>query len=488
MSRNLVVFSDGTGNHGRVGHETNVWKLYLALDRTSKGSDSGSPVQLAFYDQGVGTEDWKPLRLAGGAVGWGLTRKVCALYVRLAMNYQPGDKIFLFGFSRGAYTVRLLSGLIGIFGVLDLKRVARPEKRVAIMMKALDDARQPSDMEKLREEIHQLICDEAGSCGHAKVDIEVVGVFDTVDAVGVPSDSLRALLDWLWNYRMPDQRPHPSVKAGYHALSIDDERTTFHPVLWNEGSLPKEQIIEQVWFAGVHANVGGGYPTAGLSAVALDWMMTRAERHGLKFLAGARLAVRAEADVGGRMYDSRSGLKSYYRYGPRLLADQCRAERTKPRIHESVFQRIEESGGEYAPLWIPGDATVVSTEETAPLRDLAGDQAWLLRTEGQDALLKGRSLSGWPRRVNYEVLLFGTLIAFTSRLWGPWVGLPLYLEPLPVLRWLPEAVLFPLKPLLCDWLTFLVALVLLLLALLFKLVLFKLQRRAASYAWSITRG
>ena len=112
--KNLVICSDGTGNSAGKGHGTNVWRTYEALDRSL-----GSPLQLAVYKDGVGTSSFKPTRLLGGAFGFGLARNVKELYAWLALHYTPGDRIYLFGFSRGAFTVRCLSGLITNFGLVD---------------------------------------------------------------------------------------------------------------------------------------------------------------------------------------------------------------------------------------------------------------------------------------------------------------------------------------------------------------------------------
>ena len=116
--KNIVLCSDGTGNSGGKGQGTNVWRIFKAVDRHGHLADPDAVRQLAFYDDGVGSEDFKLFRALGGAFGWGLGRNICQLYYQLAESYDPGDQIYLFGFSRGAYTVRLLAGMIVQCGVL----------------------------------------------------------------------------------------------------------------------------------------------------------------------------------------------------------------------------------------------------------------------------------------------------------------------------------------------------------------------------------
>src|SRR5512139_3292800 len=123
MAKNIVICSDGTGNSTIKGRGTNVFKLFEAVDVNGHQRDARLTPQVTFYDDGVGTENFKPLQLAGGAFGWGLSRNVRQLYKELARVYDPGDNIFLFGFSRGAFTVRSLVGLIATCGLVDPRRV-----------------------------------------------------------------------------------------------------------------------------------------------------------------------------------------------------------------------------------------------------------------------------------------------------------------------------------------------------------------------------
>jgi uncharacterized protein (DUF2235 family) len=239
-SRNLIACSDGTGNAGGKSRGTNVWRIFNAVENRD------APVeQIAFYDDGVGTEDWKPARLLGGAFGWGFTRNLIDLYSFLALNYRSGDRIYLFGFSRGAFTVRTLAGIITKCGMLDREHLLDerdPGKVVRQLVRAyrrLAAGFTDASLAALQKRYPELT---------QPVQIEVVGVFDTVDAVGVPIAELRRPLDWLTRqvfrrrlYGFSDRILSPQVRCGCQALSIDDERKTFHPNVWEDGARPAVQ-------------------------------------------------------------------------------------------------------------------------------------------------------------------------------------------------------------------------------------------------------
>ena len=317
MAKNIVLCSDGTGNTPGKGRGTNVWKLYLAVDRHDHEENPARPRQIAFYDDGVGTEGIRFFRILGGAFGLGLSRNIRQLYAHLVLNYEPGDKVFLFGFSRGAFTVRSLAGMICQCGLL--KRddyLGKSIKERNKLLKRILRAYRSEDKDagkNIREAL-----------GLRSIEIEFIGVWDTVDAVGMPFDDLKAV-DRIWRkvfgvrlWGFHDQVLSSKVKRGCQALAIDDERRTFHPNVWE----PREGI-EQVWFAGVHSNVGGGYPKEGLSNVALYWMFLQAKEAGLRFLPYCIHAAHDQANVHAKLYDSRVGLAAYYRYKPRNIEALC---------------------------------------------------------------------------------------------------------------------------------------------------------------------
>ena len=375
MPKKIVLLSDGTGNSAGRLFKTNVWRLYDALDLSGGG-------QVASYNDGVGTSSFKPLAILGGAVGWGLKRNVLDLYSFLCRNYEPGDDIYAFGFSRGAFTIRVLVGLIVRQGLVpfttepQLGRDAREAYR---------SYRRQRYRSRLRVEApFRFARDTAIRAGSAlrgrgsarapeprRVKIRFLGLWDTVDAYGLPVDELqRAWDNYFWPLSIPDRELSPIVTRACHAVSLDDERNTFHPVLWDERDEPlvahlDQERISQVWFAGVHSNIGGGYPDDALSNVTLDWMMGEADRNGLRFKTGARRAVRAAIDGRGRIYDSRHGLSGYYRYNPRKI-EKLANDRfdgvsiPRPKIHESALERIRSGTDGYAPIVLPGRYAVVT--------------------------------------------------------------------------------------------------------------------------------
>ena len=360
MPKNIVICSDGTGNSGGKTRGTNVWRIFNAVDR----HNATGREQMTYYDDGVGTDNLRWLKLLGGAFGWGLSRNIRQAYTFLVMNYEEGDDIYLFGFSRGAFTVRSLAGMISRCGLLSRK----------VLLAA--DRRQRATLLRRILWAYRRIHEDAGSAIREElklreVPIRFVGVWDTVDAVGMPLDWMRDLLDakvwrrWLgirfWGFY--DKELSRKVWYAYQALALDDERKTFHPNVWEprecevwvpdrgwRGDRPPgdtKQVMEQVWFAGAHSNVGGGYPKDSLSLVPLDWMMAKAHLCGLRFGDGFRKQYQHDADPHGKLYDSRAGLGAYYRYAPRVLKKENKEER--PVIHDSVIERIERATEYYAP-------------------------------------------------------------------------------------------------------------------------------------------
>ncbi len=385
MAKNIVVCMDGTGNYGAKARGTNVWRIYNAVDRHNKNCE-----QIVYYDDGVGTENLRLLRLIAGAFGFGLSRKIRDAYTFLVMNHKDGDQIFLFGFSRGAFAVRSLASMICRCGLLERNAFLESPRRIRqrTLMRVLAAYRSEKrisrdEREDETETANIRRCLGVGDLPMRTVPIEFLGVWDTVDAVGGTFGGL-SLLDgvsrWLFGKRwwgFHDLDPHPDIRHAYQALALDDERRTFHPKVWSRSNnglaeMPASpageaskavtgQVVEQVWFAGVHSNVGGGYPKDALSLVPLLWMMCRAQDCGLRFVKRLWKEFTDEADAHGRMYDSRAGLRWFYRYGRREL--HCQPE--LPAIHESVFQRIERGTEFYGPKLIDNDGYVVVLDDFA---------------------------------------------------------------------------------------------------------------------------
>lgn len=355
MPKNIILCSDGTGNTAIKNRGTNVFKMFESIDLNGHRKDPNLDPQVAFYDDGVGTESFLPLKLLGGAFGFGLAENVRNLYMDLVRVYDPGDRIYLFGFSRGAFTVRTVAGLIAKCGVLDRNKLPATNALRAGVRKAystyrksyrtplgqlLHDRRKDDDDIQSFKNAHSLAGD---------VRIRFIGVWDTVDAVGGPFRSADVINAVFHRFKFPDHRLSDKVDRAVHALSIDEERADFAPVLWEANP-----NIEQVWFAGVHSNVGGGYPKQGMSLVTLDWMMQKASDNGVRILADDRKYYAEHGNVHDKLYNPRAGLGAFYRSKPRDMQRLCEEQKAAllPSVHLSVFERIAHGTDGYAPATI----------------------------------------------------------------------------------------------------------------------------------------
>ncbi|MFM2411646.1 MAG: hypothetical protein RL481_2474, partial [Pseudomonadota bacterium] len=380
--RTIALFSDGTGNSSAKLQKTNVWRLYEALDLgypsahcRDDGIDNSDNVQIAYYDDGVGTSAFKLLAMLGGVFGFGLARNICDIYKFLCRNYREDDPIFAFGFSRGAYTIRLLVGMIAQFGVVDYRNerdldfdardlwseyrrqlhtnnmasdlvvcAARALRRKVIGLKRAVFRQRPyaAGLKELRARhgqlpppsflrewwTHWFLSEEEREATKLKPmgpDIAFVGVWDTVAAYGGPFIEItRALDEWLWPLTMSNYRLSPKVQRARHALAIDDKRDAFLPLLWDEtgeeDAQSKNPRLQQTWFAGMHSDVGGGYSDESLSFVSLYWMIEHAEESGLRILPEYRERIKQFRNVYGPLHNSRGGGGSLYRYQPRYIA------------------------------------------------------------------------------------------------------------------------------------------------------------------------
>jgi uncharacterized protein (DUF2235 family) len=397
MGRKIILLSDGTGNSSAKVWRTNVWRTFEALDLS--GND-----QVAFYDDGVGTSSFKPMAVLGGAFGLGLRRNVIALYKFACRNYRNADdELFGFGFSRGAFTIRIVMGLIDSQGLVK----ADNETELHSLASAAYRAYRRDRYHNLKFEApYQWIRNKFGpqyppQGVRRNVKVRFVGVWDTVAAYGMPVDEMsRGIHQYLWPLELPNNRLSASIERACQALALDEERTTFHPQLWDEppGTTAatdptgrrfiKDEHISQVWFPGVHTNVGGGYPDDALAYIPFVWMITEAKRCGLKFKSDYadlppspdrmiadpdtfKNAI-SKRDKDGKIYDPRKGLGGYYRYGPRKLVPFLYPEVRKEeddevgvgiaKIHESVFRRIDNHAHAYAPLGLPPYYRVVKED------------------------------------------------------------------------------------------------------------------------------
>ena len=319
MAKNIVLCSDGTGNKGGSGSDTNVFKMYNAVQVNDL--PDGQRAQVVFYDNGVGTSKLKLKKALGGGLGLGFRQNVRDLYEFLGRNYGPGDDIYLFGFSRGAATVRAFAGMLEHCGLVVKHRpgdVGDIDERT--FQELVDDA--------MKYYVNRARTRKLGFDGGTKVTVEFIGVWDTVAALGAPQ---LPWLHWYLNLVRPhkfyDYEPATCVRSVYHAMAVDDERRTFWPLVWNERGFKGEGVIEQVWFPGTHSNVGGGYPREELAQVTLDWMMQKLQEHwttlqeagstrGLSLKPSSKKEAREDANAFGKLYDSAAGSVSTIAINP----------------------------------------------------------------------------------------------------------------------------------------------------------------------------
>ncbi|MCT9082924.1 DUF2235 domain-containing protein [Streptomyces fulvoviolaceus] len=269
MAKNLVICCDGTWNRADQPNRTNVAKVALAV----RGRSATGMEQRLYYHSGVGTSPGE--RLRGGAFGFGLSRNVIDAYRFLVSTFEPGDLLYLFGFSRGAYTARSLAGLVRNSGIL------RPDSSGRV-----GDA---WDLYRNRTEKPSETASVLFRRAYAyETEIRFMGVWDTVGSLGIPVPApnllrpLAKLVNSRWAFH--DTTLSSWVNGAFHALAVDEKRRAFEPTLWNQqpDAVSKGQELKQVWFTGVHVDIGGGYPDTSLSDLTLRWMTDQAIRYGLE--------------------------------------------------------------------------------------------------------------------------------------------------------------------------------------------------------------
>lgn len=394
--RNLVVCCDGTNNEIGV-LLSNVLKLYRIAEKSER--------QIAYYSPGIGTiampDSWGKWRQKARALfemgtGKGLDRDVLNAYCFLCRHYREGDRIFLFGFSRGAYTVRVVAGLIYLVGLLREHQV----NFASYALKAYKATSEANDF-KVALEFQRVVTPQC-------VPVHFVGVWDTVSSVIVPG---RLPLSKLRLEELPHTAENPGVRAFRHAIAIDEFRRMFRPKRWAE---PQEfhhnphsqaktfpaQDIRQVWFAGCHSDIGGGFveEQSALSKFPLLWMLEQAKDHGLKIRAAmVNHIVRGHERRDARKYEPpnaagpRHSSMTWYWFLLELLPKAARLRewprrrrflrhyipRSEPRfiaegslIHTSVIERMKRIE-RYRPVNLPKSyrvETVTGPVSPAPRR------------------------------------------------------------------------------------------------------------------------
>lgn len=258
MAKRLAVFFDGTWNTPESG--TNVSTVHERI----AGHGSDGLEQRRYYHAGVGTS-WHG-KLIGGAFGYGLSENIRTGYTWLSQNFAPGDEIFVFGFSRGAYTARSLVGLVRKCGVLKSPTDELVQQAYEIYRERNDTADGPEAVAFRAAHSHE-------------TRVRFVGVWDTVGSLGIPMTGLK-LAPFRSYYKFHDTALSKIVDYAYHALAIDEYREDYAPTLWTE-TKPENLEVEQRWFIGAHCNVGGGYKNDPLCRVPARWLQDRAAAAGL---------------------------------------------------------------------------------------------------------------------------------------------------------------------------------------------------------------
>lgn len=264
--KRLIVCCDGTWQHLGSPYPTNVVKIAQAIKRRAKDGVQ----QILFYDEGIGTESFVK-KFWGGAFGWGIDKNIQDAYRFLCLNYAPGDEIYLFGFSRGAYTVRSLAGMIYCSGLMSRANIRKAVSAYGLYRDRHIKPRSP-EAQRFRQ--------ENGSA----VPITVLGCWDTVGALGIP-DQLPGIPinDWInKRYQFHDTVLSPIIHYALHGIAIDELRQAFAVTPMHMSARNSDQILKQVWFAGDHGCVGGGSEVkCGLSDCALQWMIEELAELGL---------------------------------------------------------------------------------------------------------------------------------------------------------------------------------------------------------------
>ena len=443
----ILLFADGTGN-AITTRESNVWRIYQSLDPSAAD-------QISLYIPGVGTSEFKPWAMFDGATGIGVPENVLKLYHFLSWNWSPGDEIYMFGFSRGAFTIRLLIDLIYKEGLQPGSLRSVPTTTEQMHRNALaawksykknDDSRLKNIWVWLRRLGRKSVQPPKG----AHVAITFAGLFDTVEAYGVPIEELRAAIN---TFVTPisfgdDHQISPAVQFVRHALSLDDERTSFHPIRIDQSTQPRSvSRIEEVWFSGVHSDVGGGYPDDAVAYAPLVWMLEEVQRLAPANPGGQGPILKAEALDDFRnaasffapLHDSRSGAAVLYRYDPGTIEAPTIMTYGPTIVHHSVVERMIAPSCAYAPVVLPSNANILSPDRSLfayaaagwsavrpPAAALPPINSTLLAKRQTKALADVKALPApnrallndaldfvWRRRVNYFALV-GLLVLLVS--------------------------------------------------------------------------
>jgi uncharacterized protein (DUF2235 family) len=322
--KRIVICADGTWNRPEQDIEKDFPTNVLKVSRAVKPVADDGTEQVVFYDWGIGSYYGN---VSGGATGKGINKNIQDGYRFIVQNYDPGDHLYFFGFSRGAYTVRSLSGLIYNCGILERSHA----NRIHEAFELYKSSSRPTSPKSKRFRRDYSRGEDAR--------VRFIGVWDTVGALGIPLSFAGFLND---DHHFHDNKIGPNIDCARHALAIDEKREDFEPTIWK--SRPGLDL-KQVWFCGVHTDVGGGYIRPGrgaLSDIALKWMMreARANELGLEKHLDAKLRPKPTA----KLHDSYKGFM-------KLLGKSRRKIKRSTWLHASVKERyLKDSGYRPKPL------------------------------------------------------------------------------------------------------------------------------------------
>lgn len=320
MKKRIVICADGTWNRPEKDRKKDFPTNVLRLARAIKPiGDDGIPQQV-FYDWGIGSY-YDPI--AGGATGSGLHKNIMDDYRYIVQNYNPGDELFLFGFSRGAYTIRSLCGLINNCGIL--KRVdASLIQKAFNHYKSNRASKAPKGEDSLKfRKLHS----------HESREIKFVGVWDTVGAMGIPISFLGLFED---NDEFYDTKIGNNIRIARHALAIDEHRRDFEPTIWEQR---ENMDLQQMWFAGSHCDIGGSYNPdkdgSKISDISLSWMIDESQKSGLSI--ETHLKEEIDKNPLAKLHNSR---RSFYRLKKKYYR-LIQHDNSSIFIHQSVKFRWE---------------------------------------------------------------------------------------------------------------------------------------------------
>jgi uncharacterized protein (DUF2235 family) len=336
MFKRLVICCDGTWNTGRENCPSNVYKIAQII----APYDGDGNEQRVRYFEGVGTRPME--RLQGGVFGFGLSRDILEAYRSLIGLYDPGDEIFLFGFSRGAYTARSTVGLIRTAGLPRREHIGKVSEAYELYRRRNDPAAHPTGVEATHFRAR---------FSH-EPRIRFIGVWDTVGSLGIPDglpwvpQRLLERINRRWTFHDTDLSS--TVDYAYQAIAIDERRPQFKPTLWSRQAHARNQMMEQVWFAGVHTDIGGGYEDGRLADITLQWMKEKAEGCRLAFHPGFPIGIAFDPDPLGKLHESKNFLYALFRDHIRPIGEKRDRENGELAGNEMVHRSALVRAGQVA--------------------------------------------------------------------------------------------------------------------------------------------